>query len=625
MALPENITSVNKTEYLTHDYDRQLQDLTDGTVSLIVPLNTPIRLAKVVFLEALTLNTIVTNHPTAFCTGLSDAFQITGTDRKKTIAITMNSLLYAKAITSFSYMADTNAALSADVEGTINGTGINLTLPYGTNVTGLVATFTTTGQSVVVGSTVQTSGNTANDFSSPLTYTVIAADGTTQEYTVNATPFSPSGVLDTSFNSNGFVTHHSVAGGNGNDAALDVQIDSQGRIVVAGYSDNDISVDEDWDMVIWRYNSDGTLDSSFGSAGFVFHHNAAGGDGNDMGYSLALDTTGRIIVTGSSKTSSGTSRDFAVWRYTPEGDLDTTFSDDGVVTKDGLSGQNDIHEWSPDLTIDSNGRILVVGSSNSSAGYHMVVLRLNVDGSVDNTFDSDGIVTYRNAAGGDFSDYGFAIATDSDNKIVVAGKSDSDPGAGVENYDLVVWRFNEDGSLDTGFNNVGFSIHSNAAGGDGYEHPDAIVIDGDGKILITGYSDNNSENGNVVEDRDLVIWRFNSNGTIDTAFGNNGVAIVDNMAGGNGLDVGKDILIDAYEKILVAGNSYNGTDNDLAICRFNTDGTLDTSFGTAGILSFDGGFADEAAGIAIDENGKLLITGFISNGVDNDMAIWRYK
>ena len=138
MALPENITSVNKTEYLTHDYDRQLQDLTDDTVSLIVPLNTPIRLAKVVFLEALTLNTIVTNHPTAFCTGLSDAFQITGTDRKKTIAITMNSLLYAKAITSFSYMADTNAALSADVEGTINGTGINLTLPYGTNVTGLV-------------------------------------------------------------------------------------------------------------------------------------------------------------------------------------------------------------------------------------------------------------------------------------------------------------------------------------------------------------------------------------------------------------------------------------------------------------------------------------------------------
>ena len=93
----------------------------------------------------------------------------------------------AKEITAFSFPSAYNDALSSDVAGTISGTGITATVPYGIDVTGLVATFSTTGVSVAVGSTVQISGETANDFTDPVIYTVTAADGSTQEYIVTIT------------------------------------------------------------------------------------------------------------------------------------------------------------------------------------------------------------------------------------------------------------------------------------------------------------------------------------------------------------------------------------------------------------------------------------------------------
>jgi hypothetical protein len=92
-----------------------------------------------------------------------------------------------KAITTFSFTTGANAVLSADVTATISGASITGSIPFGTNVTTLVATFTTNGASVKIGSTVQVSGITANDFSSVVTYTVTAADGTTQVYTVTLT------------------------------------------------------------------------------------------------------------------------------------------------------------------------------------------------------------------------------------------------------------------------------------------------------------------------------------------------------------------------------------------------------------------------------------------------------
>ncbi|MBU2512364.1 FG-GAP repeat protein, partial [bacterium] len=105
------------------------------------------------------------------------------------------------AITTFSFEAAKNSALNADVTGTIDATNytIALSVPYGTTVTALVATFTTTGSSVVIGSTTQVSGSTANDFTSSVTYTVMAADGTTRDYTVTVTISNASSAEITAF------------------------------------------------------------------------------------------------------------------------------------------------------------------------------------------------------------------------------------------------------------------------------------------------------------------------------------------------------------------------------------------------------------------------------------------
>lgn len=99
------------------------------------------------------------------------------------------STVFSNTITSFQFLSSLNsgAGVSSDCTATISGSNIDITVPYGTNVTGLITTFATTGQSVTVGGTPQTSGVTTNNFTSPVTYTVTAADSTIQNYTVTVT------------------------------------------------------------------------------------------------------------------------------------------------------------------------------------------------------------------------------------------------------------------------------------------------------------------------------------------------------------------------------------------------------------------------------------------------------
>jgi uncharacterized delta-60 repeat protein len=118
------------------------------------------------------------------------------------------------------------------------------------------------------------------------------------------------GVLDTTFDSDGIVVHNNAAGGDGWDEGNSIYVDSNGKIYVTGYSRNRSG---NADMVIWKYKNDGTLDNSFGNNGIVVHDNAAGGNGRDEGNSIYVDNTGKIYVTGYSW--SGTSYDMVIWKY----------------------------------------------------------------------------------------------------------------------------------------------------------------------------------------------------------------------------------------------------------------------------------------------------------------------
>jgi len=120
LAVPASVTTIGITDYLSDYYDTQLQGFDSSSVNLRIPLNTSIRLAKIVFNEVCSLDEICYDQPTAFCGGVSDIFSVDGSEEKISVAITMGTSYYSKSLTSFKFEADTNSYLSADVIGSID-------------------------------------------------------------------------------------------------------------------------------------------------------------------------------------------------------------------------------------------------------------------------------------------------------------------------------------------------------------------------------------------------------------------------------------------------------------------------------------------------------------------------
>ena len=371
-----------------------------------------------------------------------------------------------------------------------------------------------------------------------------------------------SGRLDPKLDTDGIVVHDSAAGGTADDEGQFLALGADGKILVTGYS---LNASGNRDMTIWRYNPDGSLDTGFDADGIVTHHGAAGGDGDDEGQSIILDAVGNILVTGYSVNAfvspavSG-NRDMVIWRYTPNGTLDTSF-------------------------------------------------------------DTNGIVVHDNAAGGSGVDVGLSMAQDATNKIVVTGYSQNISN----NRDMVIWRYNSNGSPDTSFNAVGIVMHHGAAGGNNDDEGISLALDAEGKILVAGYS------LNVSSKQDMVIWRYNLDGSLDSIFDTDGIVVHDSAAGGNGDDEGRSLTLDFDGKILVTGNSLNVSSNkDMVIWRYNPDGTPDSNFDTDGIVvhhnAAGGNGDDEGRSLLLDFNGKIMVTGYSHNALNNkDMVIWRYN
>ncbi len=352
----------------------------------------------------------------------------------------------------------------------------------------------------------------------------------------------------------------------------------------------------------------GKLDATFGTNGLVIHGNAAGGNSNDIGNAIAIDSNGKILVAGSS-TKAANDTEMVIWRYNANGTLDTSFGTNGQVIHGNAAGGNS-NDIGNAIAIDSNGKILVAGSSTKGTNdTEMVIWRYNANGTLDTSFGTNGQVIHGNASGGNSNDFGTSIAIDSNGQILVAGGSTK----GTTDTELVIWRYNVNGTLDTSFGTKGTASHDNAAGGNGHDVGTSITIDSSGKILVTGYSKNNS--GNEI----MLVWRFTSNGILDTTFGVNGIALHSDLEGPIGHSYGMSIKVDSAGKIFVAGGSRNSLDDDMAIWVYENDGAL------KGMRVFKGDGHDRGTSIAIDSNGKLLVTGAANTSVNADMAIWRIE
>jgi len=404
-------------------------------------------------------------------------------------------------------------------------------------------------------------------------------------------PRVQSGSLDTSFNApDGFVLFSSTA--SSRDRGVEVAIQPDGKIIALGYTNN--SVNED--LLLARYNADGTPDKSFGTGGFVLYD----GGGNDRGLGLALQKDGKILAAGF--TYAGSQRDVLVLRYEASGKLDSSFGTGGVVTYRSPGSGTDLGFGIAD---QADGRIIVVGETSGKAGQDALVLRYTATGSPDTSFGTGGVVLY----GGLGMDRGFAAAIQQDNRIVVAGSS-------VENNndDVLVFRLNPDGTMDRSFGTNGSVTFSGA--GDNPDYGNCVTIQADKKILVSGaVSDGRTF--------DILLLRYNPDGTPDITFGKDGVAVYGDAGGGN--DYGYAHVIQPDGRIAVIGFTHIKTSDDLIVVRFDPAGQPDTTFGTGGLVTWNGSGngMDYGQGIALQPDGRIVITGFGNNGANEDLLLMR--
>jgi uncharacterized delta-60 repeat protein len=288
--------------------------------------------------------------------------------------------------------------------------------------------------------------------------------------------------------------------------------------------------------------------------------------------------------------------------YAAPGDLDPSFGGKGWVTAE-IGGDKDSANYAFDVIQQTDGKLLTVGSSFNGANEDFAIYRYNNNGTLDTSFSGDG-KAYTGM--GLSNDVAHAVVQQADGKLVVAGY------AWVGNAtDIAVARYNLDGSLDSNFGNQGIVVTSVNAEDD--EARD-VIVQTDGKIVIAGTSN-----------RDFVVVRYNSNGTLDTSFDSDGKVTTPILSS---TDTGYSLIQDTNGKLVVAGTSYNGLDDDIAIVRYNTDGSLDTSFDTDGIMTYDPGSTGLSQGVADiiqQSDGKLVIAGKIANNPYPDFMLLRFS
>jgi uncharacterized delta-60 repeat protein len=395
------------------------------------------------------------------------------------------------------------------------------------------------------------------------------------------------GDLDTTFNPpEGYALYN----GWNKDSYVGVAIQMDSKIVVS----TGILNGTDADVGVLRYNGDGTLDSAFGTDGIVIYD---GGKGNDCGRLVAIQADGKIVLTGYS--NNGEDYDILTMRYNSDGTLDTSFGTNGIA----IYNNGNRNDYGRAIAIQSDGKIAVTARSKGNSTTIAMILRYNGDGTLDSTFGTNGVVIYEEGLGNDgFRD----VAIQVDGKIVVSGYSKTDAG-----YVVLTARYNVDGTSDNTFGTEGAATYD---GGHGNAGARGVAIQSDGQIVVSGGNSNGT-------DLDVLVLKYHSNGTLDNTFGVDGVVSYDS---GKGNDNGRRLAIQGGNKIVVTGNTPNGTDEDVLILRYNVDGSADGTFGSNGVVSLNIVTGkDFGEGVAIQVDAKIVIGGGSFNGTGNDVMVLR--
>lgn len=388
--------------------------------------------------------------------------------------------------------------------------------------------------------------------------------------------------------------------------AVQIQPSDQ-KIVAAGWSNVG--------MLVGRYDSLGSTDTSYGSGGFADTAGLPGGGVN--GRSLTLQPLdGKAVVAGSatlavngSLAGSG-SGGIAVARLNTNGSLDSSFGSGGAtgfrIPGNGLAGASGV-------SLQSTGKVVVAGSSYpNSGGESAFVARFTAGGAIDSGksgFGTQGKGYTQTTFGAPWSGFG-QVAIDSSNRVVAVGSFSPDGN----NYRLVVARYTASGMLDTTFNGSGYAVLLPA--GLTTTRGTSVALQTDGKIVVAGSS------SGIDGYSDMLLARFNVNGTLDSTFGSGNGWVRFDIDGTATAETAEGLVIQPDGKIVAAGweNPLIAGLNILVV-RFNADGTPDSTFSTGGYkLGVPGpGFHDFIGhAVALESNGNIIVAGSANAGNTGD-------
>lgn len=278
---------------------------------------------------------------------------------------------------------------------------------------------------------------------------------------------------------------------------------------------------------------------------------------------------------------------------------DATFGANGEVTS--LVGDTSL-EFSA-IAFQSDGKLVTYGPTNPNSGWvnNYKLARYNTDGSLDTTFGNAGFQNVISC----FRAYYLSIPSKSqlkiqpDGKILIARMIDTNPHPNINYFDIVVNRYNTNGTLDTTFGTNGEVVRN-------YSDTDMasfIEIQPDNKILIAGYSDLN-----------IMVFRLNSNGSLDQSFGTNGTVLEsfkpfdwsNYIFSHNYIN---SLKLQSDGKIVLGGDSVpnSGSNPDVGLMRLNSDGTLDTTFGVGGRFFYESGKDDYFNSMVLTAENKIVV------------------
>lgn len=404
---------------------------------------------------------------------------------------------------------------------------------------------------------------------------------------VPASLLAAAGDLDTTFGtatavSGTEITYFGIDSGQRSFAQSVIQL-PDGKLVAAGY--NRATSTSNYDFALVRYTASGNPDSTFDGDGRVV---TAIGAGDDQGYAVIVQPDGKLVVAGTSY--NGTNNDIALVRYNADGSLDATFSSDGIQTTD-FSGSNDNGRA---LVLQADGKLVVAGTSNDGSQNRIAVVRYNSDGSLDTDFDGDGKLL---ASVGSTNTIGNSVIQQADGKLVVGGSIR--PGT---IFQFALFRFNPSGQLDTTLNSTGYV--TTALGTNDYSGSvgRSVIQQADGKLILAG------DAWITNQDSDFALARYNADGSLDTSFSGDGLQTT-NISGVT--DIACQVIQQRDGKLVVAGSGYMAPANaDFIVVRYNSNGTLDTSFGGDGIVTTPISYYDDFANALVEQqDGKLVLAG----------------